>query len=191
MVDWEAEYQSGRLLSRTADGDDEMLVDTQDDPTARTFFTDDDDGADFLQAGPSTGTPIQQLTRHWMNERHSPDILPSQPELLGSVLDHIRQQVCITSPYPMSGGSLSKSDAVQILRDRPEVLEKEEDHLRMMLVQTEIERVKFIVRSYVCTRLYKVCKSPFHFDLLIIIHSLDRLKSTRGLWWQIRRSRRD
>ena len=29
--------------------------------------------------------------------------------------------------------------------------------MRIMLVQTEIERVKLIVRSYVCTRLFKVC----------------------------------
>lgn len=32
----------------------------------------------------------------------------------------------------------------------------EEDHYMMMLVQTEVERMKFIVRSYVRARLYKV-----------------------------------
>lgn len=30
-----------------------------------------------------------------------------------------------------------------------------------MLVQTEVERVKFVVRSYIRTRLYKVRISPF------------------------------
>jgi len=39
-----------------------------------------------------------------------------------------------------------------------------------MLVQTEVERVKFVVRSYIRTRLYKVRISPFHrsaaFELL-------------------------
>ena len=29
-----------------------------------------------------------------------------------------------------------------------------------MLVQTEVERVKFVVRSYIRTRLYKVRTSP-------------------------------
>ena len=38
-------------------------------------------------------TPFQQLTRHWMNERHAPDILPVQEMLLGRLLDHIRKQV--------------------------------------------------------------------------------------------------
>ncbi|KIM87745.1 hypothetical protein PILCRDRAFT_814459 [Piloderma croceum F 1598] len=85
-------------------------------------------------------TPLQQLIRHWMNERHAPDILPVQQTLLSGLLDHIRRQ----------------SDTVQILRSDPS--SSEEDHFRIMLVQTEIERVKFIVRSYVRTRLFKIEK---------------------------------
>lgn len=50
------------------------------------------------QDNAETQTPLEQLTRHWMNERHAPDILPSQELLLASVLDHIRRQVsCIVS----------------------------------------------------------------------------------------------
>lgn len=50
------------------------------------------------QDTPETQTPLEQLTRHWMNERHAPDILPSQEVLLASVLDHIRRQVsCFVS----------------------------------------------------------------------------------------------
>ena len=32
----------------------------------------------------------------------------------------------------------------------------EEEHFKIMLVQTEMERVKFIVRSYLRARLFKV-----------------------------------
>lgn len=39
-------------------------------------------------------TPFQELIRHWMNERHAPEILPAQETLLGRLLDHIRKQVC-------------------------------------------------------------------------------------------------
>ncbi len=42
-------------------------------------------------------TPFQQLIRHWMNERHAPDILPGQEMLLGRLLDHIRKQVSVQS----------------------------------------------------------------------------------------------
>ena len=38
-------------------------------------------------------TPLEKLTRHWVNERYAPDILPAQEELLGGLLDHLRVQV--------------------------------------------------------------------------------------------------
>ncbi|KDR72993.1 hypothetical protein GALMADRAFT_252372 [Galerina marginata CBS 339.88] len=94
------------------------------------LFPDEDDNA----------TPLEQLMRHWMNERHAPDILPAQEDLLTSLLDHLRRQ----------------SEAVQLLREDPST--SEEEHIRIMLVQTEVERVKFIVRSYVRTRLFKIEK---------------------------------
>lgn len=37
--------------------------------------------------------PLQKLIRYWMNERHAPDILPIQAELLAGILDHIHKQV--------------------------------------------------------------------------------------------------
>jgi hypothetical protein len=73
--------------------------------------------ADAVIAGPTTldfgtaplleiETLIQQLVRHWLNERHAPDILPVQAEVLGALLDHIRRQVClcvnITLTAPLS-----------------------------------------------------------------------------------------
>ncbi|EDR06116.1 uncharacterized protein LACBIDRAFT_294753 [Laccaria bicolor S238N-H82] len=48
------------------------------------------------------------------------------------------------------------SEAVHLLRGDPS--SSDEEHIRIMLVQTEIERVKFIVRSYVRTRLFKIEK---------------------------------
>ncbi|CCL98491.1 uncharacterized protein FIBRA_00489 [Fibroporia radiculosa] len=83
-------------------------------------------------------TPFQKLIRHWMNERHAPDILPGQEILLGRILDHVRKQ----------------SDDVQLLRADPD--SSEDEHFRIMLVQTEVERVKFVVRSYIRTRLHKI-----------------------------------
>ncbi|KAG2052371.1 GINS complex, Sld5 component [Suillus hirtellus] len=105
----------------------------------------DDDGAEIPDAPPfmfeeEEETPLQQLIRHWMNERHSPDILPNEGELLAGLLDHIRSQ----------------SETVQLLRTDPS--SSEEEHFRIVLVQTEVERVKFIVRSYLRTRLFKIEK---------------------------------
>ncbi|KAK2462404.1 hypothetical protein APHAL10511_005710 [Amanita phalloides] len=88
----------------------------------------------------SDETPHAQLIRHWMNERNAPDILPAQEFLLNHLLDHLRRQ----------------SGVVQLLRGDPST--SEEEHLRIMLVQTEVERVKFVVNSYVRTRLFKIEK---------------------------------
>ncbi|KAI0298611.1 hypothetical protein BC826DRAFT_1090720 [Russula brevipes] len=108
-------------------------------PPRHTLLDDDEDFpmADF---GAPPETLFQQLIRHWLNERHAPDILPVQAEVLGAILDHIRRQ----------------TDTVQALRGDPDSSEAE--HARIMLVQTEVERVKFVVRSYIRTRLYKIEK---------------------------------
>ncbi|KAI0312365.1 hypothetical protein OF83DRAFT_1067282 [Amylostereum chailletii] len=89
-------------------------------------------------------TPLRQLVRHWQNERHAPNILPGQELTLGAILDHIRRQ----------------SSTVQLLRSDPN--SSEDEHFRIMLAQTEIERVKFVVRSYIRTRLFKIEKYARH-----------------------------
>jgi len=43
---------------------------------------------------------------------------------------------------------------VETLRSDPQT--SEEEHFKLILVQTEMERVKFVIRSYVRTRLHKV-----------------------------------
>jgi len=76
-------------------------------PPRRTLLDDDEDfpmaaapagsvtapGPIALDFGAPRETLFQQLVRHWLNERHAPDILPVQAEILGSLLDHIRRQV--------------------------------------------------------------------------------------------------
>jgi hypothetical protein len=45
----------------------------------------------------------------------------------------------------------------------------EEEHFAVMLVQTEVERIKFVLRSYLRCRLQKVCK-------FICFYTLRRLR---------------
>ena len=53
---------------------------------------------------------------------------------------------------------------------RADITLSEEDHYMTMLVQTEVERIKFLVRSYVRTRLAKV-------DILLYVFWLCGLTS--------------
>jgi hypothetical protein len=122
MSTWDAEYSAetqGRLPS---------LLDRLANDTVADGIDEDE-------------TALGQLIRHWQNERHAPDILPTQDDLLVGLLDHIRKQ----------------SETIQLLRLDPG--SSEEEHIRIMLAQTEVERVKFIVRSYLRTRLFKVFAS--------------------------------
>lgn len=64
-------------LRNAARNDDDILM-----PAAPPSF-EEDEGE----------TPLQQLIRHWMNERHAPDILPVAENVLAGLLDHIRRQV--------------------------------------------------------------------------------------------------
>ncbi|KAH8109078.1 GINS complex, Sld5 component [Phellopilus nigrolimitatus] len=88
---------------------------------------------------------VQRLLRAWQDERHAPDVLPARDALLGRVLDALRRQ----------------TDDVHKLRTAAAHL-SEEDHYMTMLVQTEVERVKFVVRSYVRTRLFKIEQHAAH-----------------------------
>ena len=94
--DWDREYEMGQAqASRRASaapragGRANALLDEDDDypmedaaPVQRNLFSDEE-----------PETPLEQVIRHWVNERHAPDILPAQEELLSGLLNHLRQQV--------------------------------------------------------------------------------------------------
>jgi hypothetical protein len=101
MSSWASEYEAGKSGSSKSKGNSSYA-------SRRTY---DDDG-DATMAGPSSKsisstlrgdedqeeeelepeTKLEQLMRHWMNERHAPDLLPRQEILLSSLLDHIHRQ---------------------------------------------------------------------------------------------------
>ncbi|KAL0576645.1 GINS complex subunit [Marasmius crinis-equi] len=162
MADWDAQFDAGTLLnnapsritnrsggpstsssSSTRRAQPSALIDDDRD-VSMAGPSEADDLQDIVEPHRKDETHLEQLMRHWMNERHAPDILDAQDDLLSSLLDHIRRQ----------------SEAVQLLRG--EMSTSEEEHLRIMLVQTEVERVKFVVRSYIRTRLYKIEKYARH-----------------------------
>ncbi|KAF9505965.1 hypothetical protein BS47DRAFT_1305914 [Hydnum rufescens UP504] len=83
---------------------------------------------------------LDKLTRYWIDERNSPDILVWQGLVVEETLDKLQAQ----------------AEMVQKLQEDPRT--SEEEHFRIVLIQTEAERVKFLVRSYLRTRLHKIEK---------------------------------
>ncbi|KAF8337347.1 GINS complex Sld5 component [Cantharellus anzutake] len=112
----------------------------------------------ILRAGSTTGPEIDvfgraeeeeegvldRLTRLWMDERSAPDILLWPGLMVEEVLDKLQAQ----------------SEMVEHLQSDPRT--SEEEHFRIVLIQTEAERVRYLLRSYLRTRLYKVEKYAAH-----------------------------
>lgn len=94
-MDWDNEYEFARAGGNAG---------PSSAGRGRRVMPDDDDLDIPMAKAPSAlsfdeplrrETPIEQLVRHWMNERHAPDILPAQEELVVALLDHLRRQVGI------------------------------------------------------------------------------------------------
>ncbi|WFD39751.1 GINS complex subunit [Malassezia japonica] len=87
---------------------------------------------------------VVQLAHQWLNERGAPEIQPWNAALVESVMDQIAQQQSILD-------SLA-SDAST----------SEEEHFRLNLVQLDVERAKWLMRSYLRARLAKIEKHAAH-----------------------------
>lgn len=109
----------------------------------REAIDDDDDDYDIpaknvMDVDTPSGSKIQELMRHWLNERSAPEILQCQTQLLNGLLDFVADQAAL----------------VNNLRGDPQTTE--EEHFQMMLIQLEMERIRFLARGYMRARLYKI-----------------------------------
>lgn len=92
-------------------------------------------------APPVDDTPASDfslLIRAWTRERGTPDIQPWQGDLVEECLHKLAQQ----------------GEMLDLLRGDPKT--SEEEHFKLIVVQTEMERVRFVVRAYLRCRLAKV-----------------------------------
>lgn len=94
-MDWSRDYELLRSgLEDEAGPSFDRRNDNEEDPFGDPMAADNEDrGVDVFPDEESQDTPLEQLTRHWMNERHAPDILAAKEDLLINLLDHLRRQV--------------------------------------------------------------------------------------------------
>jgi GINS complex subunit 4 len=91
---------------------------------------------------PPETADLQQLTRAWVTERSAPELLPWPAELVERTMARVAAQVELieeltASMDPRSGG------------------------FGLIVLQTEMERVRFLVRNWLRARLMKVCMHMF------------------------------
>ncbi|EIW68284.1 hypothetical protein TREMEDRAFT_16645, partial [Tremella mesenterica DSM 1558] len=97
---------------------------------------------------------VRRLGKAWTRERGTGGILAWEGELVDSLMDKLEQQ----------------QKLVDTLKSDPDT--SEEEHFKLVLVQTEMERVKYLIRSYVRCRLHKIEKYSYHIILTPSLHSL-------------------
>ncbi|KAJ3033225.1 GINS complex subunit [Rhizophlyctis rosea] len=104
-----------------------------------------DEGTDFLSSDTTqetyTNDDVQSLTKHWINERFAPELLPYQGVLVANLLEMVEAQT----------GNIETS--------RPDT---PESAFMVVLYQQEMERIKYVIRSYLRTRLVKIQKHTLH-----------------------------
>ncbi|KAF1979840.1 GINS complex, Sld5 component [Bimuria novae-zelandiae CBS 107.79] len=85
---------------------------------------------------------LQELTRSWVAERVAPEILPWPSDLMERVLDRIRRQI-------------------ELVEDQTGNMDPK-TNFKLIVIQTELERFKFLVRSFLRARLKKIDAHPLH-----------------------------
>jgi GINS complex subunit 4 len=88
------------------------------------------------QAVPDAERDIRDLIQYWIAERTAPEILPFQSDLLERLVTRVRQQI----------------ELVEIETGNPDPM----SNFRLIIIQTELERVKYLVRTYLRARMQKV-----------------------------------
>lgn len=82
---------------------------------------------------------LQTLTRAWINERTSPELLPYPSELIGRCTSALQSQIEVIESMT---GAMDPAT-----------------NFTLVILQTELERIKFLLRSFLRARIAKVCQS--------------------------------
>ncbi|KAK5132534.1 hypothetical protein LTR08_008851 [Meristemomyces frigidus] len=111
----------------------------------------DDDIQDILDAVSRPSLPqrtldLQALTRAWVNERTSPELLPYPSDLVDRVVERVKTQI-------------------ETIEDRTATMDSK-SNFTLVILQTELERFKFLVRSFLRARMAKIDQYPHHYRTL-------------------------
>lgn len=82
---------------------------------------------------------LQELTQAWISERMAPELLEYKDLLIERVLSRIREQV-----------EYIELNSIELQTQEKDI------KLQLMIIESELDRVNFILRSYLRTRLSKV-----------------------------------
>jgi GINS complex subunit 4 len=99
----------------------------------------------------TTALDHQQLTRFWVSERAAPDVLKWPTDLMERVMSRVRKQIetieDITAGVGINGSNTGSSNS----------------NLTLSILQTDLSRKQYIIRSLLRQRLAKLTKYAMHY----------------------------
>ncbi|KAJ5139147.1 GINS complex [Penicillium bovifimosum] len=101
----------------------------------------------------------QLLTRFWVSERAVTEVLPWPAPLMERIMDRVRKQIETIEDLAASSDILTT--------DNPNL------NLRLSILQTDLARTQYIVRSLLRARLAKITKYSMHY----LVHLASRNKN--------------
>ncbi|KAF2031111.1 GINS complex, Sld5 component [Setomelanomma holmii] len=99
-----------------------------------------------VDATPRETRDLHELTRSWVAERVAPELLPWPADLMDRVLERIRKQI-------------------ELVEDQTGNMDPK-TNFELIIIQTELERFKFLVRSLLRARIKKIDAHPLHVQAL-------------------------
>ncbi|KAG4431831.1 hypothetical protein IFR05_012693 [Cadophora sp. M221] len=120
------------------------INDILEDLNARHLDRDPFAEGDEFQGRASGQADLQALTRAWVNERGATELLPWPKDgLIERATNRIKQQIELVEQ--MTGDMDPKTN------------------FSLIIIQTEVERWKFLIRSYLRARIAKIDKHTLHY----------------------------
>jgi GINS complex subunit 4 len=104
---------------------------------------------------------LRELTRAWVTERSAPEILPWPDTLMERVLERVRKQVRLIFPSTSIQMQMLKPTQIELVEEQTGNTDPKST-FRLIVLQTELERFKFLIRSYLRARIAKIDAFTLH-----------------------------
>ncbi|KAK2753506.1 GINS complex subunit [Arachnomyces sp. PD_36] len=119
----------------------------------------------YVSSPESTALDHQQLTRFWVAERGVPEVLPWPGPLMDRVMERVRKQVEIIEDLASSGSDLT-SPTTTTTNNAAANNNNPSLNLKLSILQTDLSRTQYIIRSLLRQRLSKLTKHSMHYLLI-------------------------
>ncbi|XBW34618.1 hypothetical protein QEN19_000184 [Hanseniaspora menglaensis] len=112
---------------------------------------------------------FMQLTTSWRNERMSPELLPFNERVFNLMTENMKRQIEYIDYWNMLQESETDTGATNEMTHEQLLLQKRINKLPLHCMEAELERVKFLLRSYLRCRLQKIDK------FLLLLQETDQI----------------